>query len=343
MCLLPVKHPSQAAVQPPVVPRWAGRLLLGSVAALTVAAGWGQPAPDRSGVAPTAPTKPQELMERLSTVPEQLQGWRIGADPIVAEGPQLSTVLSRADAAAILSYQFQWAVRVTLLPGDLPPSAGDASHLTADVLKFADPLDAFGAFAQFRATGAVPLQILRRSYANGDQAVVWRGEFVVRMTPPAAGPTIRTAVLTAAETVAGLLPLPEQLPLMMRLMPEARLAPGTLRYHPRDLLGLGFAGDGLEGSYVEDDTRLRLVLVRTASDEAARHAYAAAATALAPGTQSIPLPLLGRQAQIVTSRRYGLTYLMHEARYLVLALGVHDRDTAEGLLRITATNIRILR
>jgi len=154
--------------------------------------------------------------------------------------------------------------------------------------------------------------------------------------------------LTAAETVADLLPVPEQLPLMMRLMPEARLAPGTLHYFRHNPLGLPdipelAPGDGLEGGYVEEDTRLRLVLLRAASDQGAREAYCAVNALLASGATCTPLSKLGRQAQIITNPQYGLTYLMYEGRYLVMALGVHDRDTAEGLLRITATNIRILK
>ena len=82
--------------------------------------------------------------------------------------------------------------------------------------------------------------------------------------------------------------------------------------------------------------------MRTANDGAARQAYAALADRVASGTRRLSLPLVAKQTQTLRSRDYGLCYLMQEGRYVVAALEVHDRDTAEGLLRITATNIRIL-
>ena len=79
------------------------------------------------------------------------------------------------------------------------------------------------------------------------------------------------------------------------------------------------------------------------TDDTARQAYREVAALLAPGGGGTPLALLGRRAQTITSEQFGLIYLVQEGRYLILALGVHDPDTAEGLLRITATSIRIVR
>jgi len=139
------------------------------------------------------------------------------------------------------------------------------------------------------------------------------------------------------------MPLPGPTPLMLRLMPEARLVTNSLRYYRQNLLGRLPLGDALAADYVENGTQLQMALVRYANDEAARAAYCEVANLLAPGACGNPLSLLGRQAQTIPTQQFGLAYLVHEGRYLILALNVHDRDTAEGLLRITATNIRIVR
>jgi hypothetical protein len=260
----------------------------------------------------------------------------VAPDPQTALGPAVSALLT-PDATAIAVYAPGWLAQVKLLP--------PAPHepVTVEVIRFGDPLDAFGAFAALRSTAAEPALIPALSCWTGRQYCVWREEFLVRLLPANTGAGARVAAEAAAEAVLGLMPLPAQLPLMLRLMPEARQVPQSLRYYRENLLGRLPLGDALGADYLENGTQLQLALVRYASDEAAREAYDDVLALLATGAQATPLPLLGRQAHTIPSRQFGLTYLVREGRYLLVALGLHDRDTAEGLLRITATNIRIVR
>jgi hypothetical protein len=325
---------------------------------LIAAVGGAQPAaPPPSAPAPvaaaTAPASPQEMLERLRALPQQLEGWSVGPETLTAliatppaPGPQLGDLLPAETAAAILTYRPRWAVRALLAPENPP------QPLAVVVLKFSDALGAYGAFAHTYPEGGLPLQIRQSAYRSDQQTAVWRGDFVVLIIPTAPAPAARPArpprpdagaMQTAAAQVADLLPLPDQAPLLLRVMPDARLTVGTLRYYRDNVLDLGLRGDGFTGRYVEDNTQLQLMLVRTANEPAARKAYTALADRLASGPRRMPLTLLGKQAQMLRSREYGLCYLMQQGRYVAAALEVHDRDTAEGLLRITATHVRILR
>jgi len=285
----------------------------------------------------TYPATPEELLARMKPLPARLKGWTMAPDPQTAAGQAASTLLPPEVVPVVLSYHFDWGVRLQLIP--------ETPHdpVVVEVLRFADPLDAFGAFAHFRTPISEAANLKAISYWTGTQHHVWRDTFYVRTTPPPTATPARATAEAAAEAVMSVLPLPGPLPLMMRLMPEARQVPQSLRYYRENLLGRLPLGDALGADYLENGTQLQLALVRYASDEAAREAYDDVLALLATGAQATPLPLLGRQAHTIPSRQFGLTYLVREGRYLLVALGLHDRDTAEGLLRITATNIRIVR
>ncbi len=286
---------------------------------------------------PTYPATPEELLARMKPLPARLKGWTMAPDPQTAAGQAASTLLPPEVAPVVLSYHFDWGVRLQLIP--------ETPHdpVVVEVLRFTDPLDAFGAFAHFRTPTSEAANLKAISYWTGTQHHVWRDTFYVRTTPPPTATPARATAEAAAEAVMSVLPLPGPLPLMMRLMPEARQVTNSLRYYRRDLLANPALGDGLVADYLENGTQLQLALLRYGTDEAARQAYREVAVLLAPGGGGTPLALLGRQAQTITSEQFGLTYLVQESRYLILALGVHDPDTAEGLLRITATSIRIVR
>jgi hypothetical protein len=147
--------------------------------------------------------------------------------------------------------------------------------------------------------------------------------------------------MAAAEAIAAKIPIPERLPLMMRLMPQGRHLPDTLRYYRQNVLGETYLGQGLVDSYFENGEKLTFVLLRTDSEAAATALYARAVAGLSGGCPATTVPDLGKAAAVVSSSQFGLSYVMLERRYVALAVNVHDRTTAEGLLRIAGTNIRI--
>lgn len=308
-------------------------LVLVSVTALVTGPAGAQP----EQTPPVAPASPEELLQRLTPLPPQMKGWRIAPGPRTAQGPAALALLPPEVARVAADYQLLWVAQFSFVP-ETPPDP-----VLVEVLRFADPLDAFGTFAQFRLPDSTVGEVRSISYWNGSQLHLWRDGFYVRVTPTVVSATGRAAAMASLEPVVSLIPLPEQQPLMMRLMPEGRLVNHSLRYYRQNLLGRLPLGDGIVGNYVENDTQLQLALLRYPDDEAARQAYCDVANVLAPGTCGNPLSLLGKQAQVIPTEQFGLTYLMHEGRFLAMALDVHDRDAAEGLLRITATNIRIIR
>jgi hypothetical protein len=204
-----------------------------------------------------------------------------------------------------------------------------------------DALDAFGMFSRHQGEHTTPAQIVTKSIWTGNELHIWRDSFYIRVTPTTGDQVLKAAVMAAGEAIAAKIPIPERLPLMVRLMPEGRHLPDTLRYYRYNVLGQTGLGQGLVDTYLENSEKLTFVLLRADNEMAAVGLYDRAVAALSTGGPATPVPDLGKAAAMVASGQFGLGYVMREGRYVALAVNVHDRTAAEGLLRIAGTNIRI--
>lgn len=292
------------------------------------------PAP---AVATTIPASADEMACRLlAAMAQQMPGWRSVEAPQECDPSCVAERLPE-DAALIAHYQFVWGLTVRLLPLE-------AEHeVVVRVFRMGDELDAFGMFAEHRNDQTVTAQIKTQSFWSGDEFHIWRGLFYIRVTPTASGKTMHASAMAAGEAVAAQIPAPDQLPLMLRLMPQGRNVPYSLRYYRQNVLGQAALGRGLVGTYVENGTRLTLALLATCDEPAAAGLYETVLHLASGGGSDCVTPAadVGQAAALVESRQFGLCYVMRQGPYVAAALNVHDRATAEGLLRITATNIRI--
>lgn len=311
-------------------------LLSASLGLIALAASvWAQVEPPPA-VAPTVPTSAADMAARLSTIPCDLPGWTIIEQPLMCDAACVAEHVPE-EAAIIKTYDFRWSLTMRLLPAD------PKQEIDANIYAMGDPLDAFGIFARHQGENTTPGQILTESIWAGNEFHIWRGTFYIRVTPTTADPLLKAAVMAAGEAIAAKIPIPERLPLMMRLMPEGRHLPHTLRYYRQNVLGQTYLGQGLVDTYLENGEKLTFVLLRADDEAAAAALYGKTVAGLSGGGPATTLPDLGKAAASVVSGQFGLSYVMREGRYVALAVTVHDRTTAEGLLRIAGTNIRITR
>ncbi|MEN6641920.1 MAG: DUF6599 family protein [Armatimonadia bacterium] len=299
---------------------------------LAISVSWAQtPAPSVS-----APADASAMLARLREIPRQLEGWQL-TDVIQTCDQTCLPQHFPVDAQTVLSYQYLWSVTAAFMPPN------PQQPIVADVFAMADDGDAFGLFARARNDQAVTAGVRPESYWTGDQLHIWRGRFYLRLTPKTNDELLRAGTLAVGEAIAARLPLPDKPPLMMRLMPEGRAKPQALRFYRQNVLGQPTLADGLVNEYLQDGKPLTFVLLRAQDEAAAGKLLTATNNLLRQGSAATPLGSLGKQAFVMQSPQYGLSYTMREGRYVALALGVLDRDTAEGLLRLAATNIRIVR
>jgi hypothetical protein len=286
--------------------------------------------------ATSAPADASAMLARLREIPAQLAGWQLTDGVQVCDQTCLPQHMP-VDAQTILTYHYLWSVTATFMPPD------PRQPIVANVFAMGEDRDAFGLFAQARNDQAITAPILTESYWTGNQLHIWRGPFYIRVTPSSAGELLRASTSALGENIAAKLPLPDKLPLMMRLMPEGRAKPQALRFYRQNVLGQPSLTDGLVNEYLQDSRPLTFVLLRAQDASAAAKLLTTTTDFLRQGSAAMPLGSLGKQAFVMQSPQYGLSYTMREGSYVALALGVRDRDTAEGLLRLAATNIRIVR
>ncbi len=280
---------------------------------------------------------PQELLQRLAALLPAQNGWQLAAQPLIVMGEAADELWPENIRQQILEYDWQWAVCLSIQP-KTPPEP-----LKIELLKFAGSLEAFGAFSRFRNSEATAANYKSLSYWKGDELHIWRDDFYVQILPAKASPAHRAAVGAAAEALLSVMPEPTQWPLMLRVMPQGRLVANSLRYYRHRLpLDLPLE-DGLSGQYLENGTCLQLILIRCGNEAEAQQSYQKIIEQLEKKETAKAVAMIGRQAHLLPSTQYGLVYLIQEKNYLALALNVHSPQTAESLLRILATNIRIMR
>jgi hypothetical protein len=285
----------------------------------------------------TMPPTPTALVERLvATMPTTLPGWTLGQPPMVCDPASLASALPQ-DAALAATYDFRWGVVVRLAPPE------PEQPVEVRVLCMGEDLDAFGMLAHYRTDKTSPGPTATQSLWAGDDLHVWRGFCYLHLLPAGGGKQPHPSVVAAAEAVAAQLPLPGALPAMMRLMPQVRNLPFGLRYYRHNALGANTPGDGLVDTYLEADARLTLVLLRAPDETAATTLYDTMVGLLGGGVPCTPVDDVGKAAVRFVSAQHGQCYVMYEGRYVAMALGVHERPTAESLLRLMGTSIRISR
>lgn len=283
-----------------------------------------------------APADSAAMLARLREIPGQLDGWQLTDGIQICDQTCLPQHLP-VDARTALTYHYLWSVTATFMPPD------PKQPIVANVFAMDEDRDAFGLFALGRNDQAVSAPLLTESYWTGNQLHIWRGRFYIRVTPSTDDRLLRAGMIALGENIAAKLPLPDKPPLMMRLMPQGRAKPQALRFYRQNVLDQPSLRDGLVNEYLQDGEPLTFVLLRAQDAAAAATLLTIATDLLRQGSTATPLGSLGKQAFVMQSPQYGLSYTMREGSYVALALGVRDRDTAEGLLRLAATNIRIVR
>lgn len=292
--------------------------------------GWGE-----TGGA-LAPAGPRWQAEQVVVALEQLStknpDWSVVGPPMVSlampgQPPAVAPDGLGGQVAA------RWRVTAEIMGPGLP------SPVLLEALGFPTPLDALGLFAASVHRNSLPAEYALAAYWTGNVLNIWRGEIYLRLQ---VAPDIpRTTLNALANNFLPLLP-PDEAPLLWRLMPSSRLAPHTLERGCRPLKLLPGVRDCLRGEYRENGRRLVLILLEWPDAVAARRNLGVLIAALQPRRPPQPLATFEAETLLLHSAELGLCLVTCEDRYLAAILNIHDRDLAEGLLRVLGTHIRIL-
>lgn len=281
----------------------------------------------------SAPADAAEMATRLAGLTADLEGYQLrGAPTPWTEDAAASRVLTLA--GALERYEPVWGVSAELdLPQGLPTSA-------IHVLCLADPLQAFGVFASLQVSDGVPVSMGEDAHWAHDRLLIWQGRYVVVIWADAPRARVEAQVLALAQAVSAQLPLPDRKPLLVRLMPVARMERLTLVCWPRQVPDVPVLSRALSAQYLGEVGAARLILADMGDQAAARVAYRQMLRDLGDTSLHWPLPALGAENAVIPGEAQTMAMLMQEGPYVVAVLEVTDRLLAEALLRITLTHIR---
>jgi hypothetical protein len=130
-----------------------------------------------------------------------------------------------------------------------------------DLYRMADPLNAFGIYAQEADPDAEFLPIGAEGYLGSNVLNFWRGPYYVKITALGTSGSIGPALRALATHIAGRLPAGGAPPALIDRFASGTLVPHSVKYVPKDLLGQSYLANGFEAQYRDGKTTSKLAVV----------------------------------------------------------------------------------
>ncbi len=204
---------------------------------------------------------------------------------------------------------------------------------TVDVYRMADPLNAFGIYAQETNPRAGLVAVGVEGRASVNAVNFWSASSYVKIVSTPARDTFRPGMIALAEALAGGLGPAGQPPAQLRLFPPKGLVPGSVKYTPADILGQRDFKNGFEAQYQTGPQPSTLVLVPFETPEGARAALGRYESFLAKSGQ--PPKRLAKPGDGGFSAHdsfSGLIVAARSGRWLTISVGAPDESAADRLL-----------
>ena len=274
----------------------------------------------------------------LRQLPARLDDCSIVSGPVIYDSDALAEHLGDR-TEDLLAYAHEWTVRATYAI----PAGGP--EVTVDIHRMGSEMAAYGAFCAEREPSAeLPAPLIRASsYWLGADLRVWRGEFYVYAGPVGGAAVLREPVRRVAEAAVESIPLPDRLPPLLRILPCRSRQMPLPRYHQGAAPGFDFPADAITLTYLEGfEQHCHFLLARCADADAAAAAYEQLVGELYDGDNGVePLGQITDQQATIQTTEEGTAAVMQQDNFVAAVWDSHDAEFAEGILRMSAINIRI--
>ncbi len=312
-------------------------VLLSLLPAALAACGGGQPPPSAQSSASPAPmavTAEEQALLALLPVTGGAADWSQTKEPR-RYGP--GNLWEYIDGAAeqYLTYGFQELATAAYA------HVSTQIEATADVYKMADPLNAFGIYAQERSSSCQAVSAGVEGCYAGGALTFWSGPYYVKLTSFKDSAEVKPALLVLASAVAGRLGAPGAPPVEIGVFPVKNLVPHSLKYVPKDVLGQSFLANAFEAQYQEGPSTHRLLMIDFDTPDAAAEGLARYKTFIGTGgkvTGDLRAP--GEGGFTGTDSFYGAVCAVRSGRLVFVALGVPSHKAGLALIQACVTRLR---
>ncbi len=279
----------------------------------------------------------QQIATVLAGLPAQVEGCGLLAAPLTLDSQALADYLGPS-ADDLLAYDHTWTVAA-----EYALTTGKQT-VTVDVHRMATDLEAFGPFSRRRTEAAqVAPALPTLAYWLGSQLHVWRGPFYIHTRAASDDTALRLPIQQLTEATSAAIPIPARYPAMLRLLPARARQVSSAQYYRGQVPGFAVLADTVTVAYVESfKATCRLLLARCPDTATASAAYAEMLSQLAADDRNIePLAEIANRAALIQSADGRMAALMQQDNFIAVVLDSRQRQFAEALLRMTATNVRV--
>jgi hypothetical protein len=289
----------------------------------------GQPAP-----APAAAAQPAPLAGAASPVggsqllallprPGTPDGWSRAKAPQAFGADDLWEFIDGA-AETYLAFGFQEALSSGFSSGGV--------DVVLDIYRMADSLHAYGIFMQEIPPSPGIIDLGRGAYAGSNVVVFWKGSCYVKVTAPAADRPGQARLVALARAVADRLPDGDALPPEIGWLQMPGLAPMSIRFVPKDVLGQGYLVNAFQAQYTSGTGGATLVVIPFDTPAAATAALARyRAFVAANGRIRTALKRPGDEGFAGDAGFHGRLVAVRSGSRLLVVLGATDDAAATGL------------
>lgn len=212
---------------------------------------------------------------------------------------------------------------------------------TADVYRMADPLNAFGIYAQERSSSCQAVSAGVEGCYAGGALTFWSGPYYVKLTSFKDSAEVTQALLVLASAVAGRLGAPGAPPAEIGVFPVKNLVPHSMKYVPKDVLGQSFLANAFEAQYREGPSTYQLLMIGFDTPGAASEGLARYKTFIGTGggiAGDVKVP--GEGGFTGTDSFYGAVCAVRSGRLVFVALGVPSNKAGLALIQACVTRLR---
>jgi predicted small lipoprotein YifL len=241
-------------------------------------------------------------------------------------------------AEAYLAFGFQ---ELATAGYALAPAGTD---VTADLFRMADPVSAFGIFAQERAASCDAVSVGVEGCSAGGVLAFWSGPYFVKLTAFKDTPDTRQALVALASAAAAALGPPGAAPLQVGWFPTRNLVPRSVRFVPKDALGQSYLTNAFEAQYKDGAVTSKLIVIAFESADAASAALSEYRAFIGSGgkaTRSLPAP--GEAAFSGADAYYGAVIAARAGTSVAISLGPPSEKAGRALIDACFARMRTIR
>jgi hypothetical protein len=258
-------------------------------------------------------------------LPDKVAGWT-RSPQVTMFGPSSLWEHINGAAEQYLAFEFQ-----DLATAVYTRAAGGTA--TVEIYRMADPVHAYGIYAQELSPAAARVAIGVEGRAGKNSLKYWTGDFYVKVVSPSAGAAPQEEVVALARAVSAGLGAPGKPPAQLGWFPTAGLVADSIKFVPADALGQSMFANAFEAKYAGAPDASTLVIVPFASADAARGAlakYEAFLGGAAKGAKKLAAP--GDGGFTAQEGYYGRIVAVRSGSSLVISLGAAAEAAATTLV-----------